>query len=253
MNEPHGIYETQAMLYGKGVFTTIAFQATGLFLWEKHWRRLKQNSKKLDIDISEITEESIIIKLDTAIHNSGLAEGRARLSLFDESRSDLWSDDDERSTSIQIVVARRHSISSFFKLTTSLHFINTTSPLTGLKSCNYLEKIITLGEAKSSGFDEAVLINEHGEVASAVMANVFWFADGELFTPSLKTGCLAGTTREIILEKIDCREVEVSIDALGEARAIFLTSAGIGVVQVAEFEAKRFEKIDHPILHLLPY
>jgi branched-subunit amino acid aminotransferase/4-amino-4-deoxychorismate lyase len=84
------------------------------------------------------------------------------------------------------------------------------------------------------------------------MANVFWFKDGELFTPSLITGCLAGTTREFVLEQIECTEVEAGIGELDGAEAIFLTSAGIGIVRVAEFEGRELDGVGHPVLDLWP-
>jgi branched-subunit amino acid aminotransferase/4-amino-4-deoxychorismate lyase len=70
------------------------------------------------------------------------------------------------------------------------------------------------------------------------MANLFWAKNGEMFTPSLNTGCLAGTTREYVLEGLECREVEVGIEALEAAEDIFLTSAGVGIVQVDEFNGR---------------
>ncbi|MEP6788123.1 MAG: aminotransferase class IV, partial [Acidobacteriota bacterium] len=124
--------------------------------------------------------------------------------------------------------------------------------LAGVKSCNYLEKIIALDEAKARGFDEVIQVNERGFITSAVMANVFWLKDGVLHTPSLTTGCLPGTTREFVLENIECREIEATLDELNKADAIFLTSAGLGVTQVAEFGSRKIEKKDHPILDLLP-
>jgi branched-subunit amino acid aminotransferase/4-amino-4-deoxychorismate lyase len=82
------------------------------------------------------------------------------------------------------------------------------------------------------------------------MANVFWLKDDKLFTPALTTGCLAGTTREYVLEKINCEEVEVAIDALSDADAIFLTSAGLGVVAVPEFDGRSLISTHHPITEL---
>jgi branched-subunit amino acid aminotransferase/4-amino-4-deoxychorismate lyase len=109
----------------------------------------------------------------------------------------------------------------------------------GIKSCNYLEHLMSLDEAKRRGFHEAIRLNERGEVVSACMANLFWTKDGKLFTPSLRTGCLAGTTREYILENIECKEVEVGIDEINRADSIFLTSAGLGIARVREFDGKR--------------
>ncbi len=107
-------------------------------------------------------------------------------------------------------------------------------------------------EAKVRGFDEAVRLNERWEVASACMANVFWLKDGKLHTPSVGTGCLAGTTREFILETLDCDEVEATIAELNSADDIFLTSAGLGVIQVAEFDGKVMHQKPHRILDIVP-
>jgi branched-subunit amino acid aminotransferase/4-amino-4-deoxychorismate lyase len=84
------------------------------------------------------------------------------------------------------------------------------------------------------------------------MANIFWSRNGKLFTPSLETGCLPGTTREFVIENIDCEEVVVGIEELRSANEIFLTSAGIGVVQIAEFEGRELQRNDHTIMKLLP-
>ena len=84
------------------------------------------------------------------------------------------------------------------------------------------------------------------------MANVFWEADGRLFTPSLSTGCLPGTTREIVMENFGCEEVEAGIEAIETADRIFLTSAGLGVAPVAEFNGRRLDTSGHPLLEQLP-
>jgi branched-subunit amino acid aminotransferase/4-amino-4-deoxychorismate lyase len=83
------------------------------------------------------------------------------------------------------------------------------------------------------------------------MANVFWLKDTTLYTPSLKTGCLPGTTREYIIENLKCSEVEATMNELNSVDAIFLTSAGIGVVQISEFEGRVMEKNPHEILELI--
>jgi branched-subunit amino acid aminotransferase/4-amino-4-deoxychorismate lyase len=101
--------------------------------------------------------------------------------------------------------------------------------LTGVKSCNYLENILALEEAKKRGFDEVVRINEKNEIVSAAMANIFWTKDGRIFTPAIETGCLKGTTREFILENFPVCEKTAFIAELAEADEIFLTSAGIGI------------------------
>ena len=41
---------SSAMLYGRGVFTTLAIHEARPFLWSKHWNRLAAHASKLDID-----------------------------------------------------------------------------------------------------------------------------------------------------------------------------------------------------------
>lgn len=243
---------SSAVLYGKGVFTTVAIHNGVPFLWEKHWRRLTQNAARLVVDLSEHSEQTTKKALDDLIEANGIVNGRARITFFDERSSIIWPLGSERKTSLLILTRDLRPVPDNFRLTVSPHLVNSTSPLAGVKSCNYLEKIIALGEAKSRGFDEAIQLNERGFVTSAVMANVFWLRRSILYTPSLRTGCLPGTTREFVLENLECREVSTTVDELNEADAIFLTSAGLGVTQVAEFQSRKPATIKHPITNLLP-
>ncbi len=243
---------TSSTLYGKGVFTTIAICRGQPFIWKKHWRRLTQNASRLGIDLTEYPEEQTLRALQDAISETGIANGRARITFSDESQSLIWSQSTVKKTGLSIIIAERRTVASSFRLSTSPHRVNTTSPLIGIKSCNYLEHLLAFDETKARGFHEAVRRNERGEIASACMANVFWTKDGKLFTPSLKTGCLAGTTREYILENLDCEEVETGVGDLGSADRIFVTSAGIGAIAVSEFEGRQLDTSEHPLLRLLP-
>lgn len=241
-----------AALYGIGIFTTIAIQDERPFLWEKHWLRLVGNAEKLKIDLVEFSENLTKHALAEIVQENKVTNGRARITFFDESRSSIWPFESDRKTSLLITTGDLRPVPDNFKLAVSPLPVNSRSPLAGVKSCNYLENLMTLDEAKNRGFHEAVRINERGEITSAAMANLFWLKDDVLYTPSLKTGCLAGTTREFVLENMACREALVSIDELNDAEAIFLTSAGLGVVCVSQYQSKTLSRIEHPILDLLP-
>lgn len=244
---------TNASLYGKGVFTTVAVFNRRPFLWEKHWHRLSANAAWLGIDVSAYDSRSVEGRLAEAIDSANIITGRARITFLDETPSKIWEDVVKGETRLSIITANLRSRAESQKVTLSPYLINSTSPFVGVKSCNYLDPLMSRDEAKSRGFDEAIRLNERGEITSACMANVFWLKGGRLFTPSLTTGCLAGTTREFVLENLECEEVEAGVDAIRDADEIFLTSAGIGVVQVAEFEGKKLENIDHPITKILPF
>lgn len=244
--------ETNSTLYGKGIFTTIAIRGGQAFLWEKHWRRLSSDSKKVGIDLTQHTEQSTRDSLDKAIAASDITDGRARVTFVDDSPSDIWTSGGDRKTTLSIIggESRFIGIPHPFNLTVSPYPVNSRSPLAGVKSCNYLENILALDEAKSRNFHEAIRVNERGHVTSASMANIFWLKGDKLFTPSLSTGCLAGTTREFVLENCVCDEVEAAIDELNDADTIFLTSAGLGVVAVADFDGRSLAESLHQITRL---
>lgn len=221
-------------LYGRGIFTTIAIYNSKPFLWEKHWLRLTQNAEKIGVDLSEFSDESIKNSLAQIISQNVVVNGRARLTFFAENPGKIWSFPSKNRTSLLITTADFREISKI-KLTISAFRVNSISPLVNVKSCNYLESLLAFEDAKRRGFDEAVRLNEKGEIVSGCMANIFWVKGKEIFTPSLETGCLGGITRNFILEKLSVQEVRANLKDLENAQGIFLTSAGIGITEVEMF------------------
>jgi branched-chain amino acid aminotransferase len=241
-------------LYGYGVFTTIAVVDGEPFRWESHWRRLTSNAQAIGIDLSLYSNASTHSLVLQALETKNIVNGRARVTFSDQRLSPLWMDTRPTcETALNIIVGERREVLQSLKFGTSPHTVNTRSPLAGIKSCNYLENILTLEEAKARGFDEVVRVNEKGHVTSAAMANIFWLRGDVLYTPSLATGCLPGTTREYILENLECREVEAEMSELQLADSIFLTSAGLGVAELSNFGNQNLTVSDHPVKNILPW
>ncbi len=240
-------------LYGKGIFTTVSIVSGGPFLWAKHWQKLITNAETIGIDLVGFSQGSVLEELRQRIAEAGISNGRARLTFADQQNAAIWPDSEpaDAKTTLKIIAGENRAIPDNFTLTVSPFPVNSRSPLSGVKSCNYLENLMAVEDAKTRGFHEAVRVNDFGSVTSAAMANVFWLKGGELFTPSLATGCLAGTTREFVLERIDCREVEAGIEVLDSADAIYLTSAGLGIVPVREYNGREMLDPEHQITGLL--
>jgi branched-subunit amino acid aminotransferase/4-amino-4-deoxychorismate lyase len=222
---------SSAALYGRGIFTTVAIYNSKPFLWDKHWQRLTDNSQKIGICLSDFSEEVARNQLSKIIKKNNFACGRGRFTFFDESQTSLWQTDPKRKTNLLIQTENFRKIKKNLRLTVSPFRVNSTSPLVGVKSCNYLENILALEDAKVRGFDEAIRLNEKGEIVSACLANLFWKKSNAIFTPGLETGCLKGTTREFITENFTVEERKAELNELEKADEIFLTSAGIGVIK----------------------
>ncbi|TGJ97116.1 aminotransferase IV, partial [Actinotalea fermentans ATCC 43279 = JCM 9966 = DSM 3133] len=77
---------------------------------------------------------------------------------------------------------------------------NERSAVAGLKTTSYAENVVALADATARGGDEAILANTVGDLCEGTGANVFVEVGDELLTPPLSSGCLAGITRELLLE-----------------------------------------------------
>jgi branched-subunit amino acid aminotransferase/4-amino-4-deoxychorismate lyase len=239
---------SSAALYGRGVFTTIAIYDSKPFLWSKHWHRLSAHAAKLDVDHTGCTEKSVGEALAKLIGVNQVKNGRARVTFLSRSSGDFWKTklQTARKTDLLIMTGDPQKISQDgLSLAVSPYRVNTFSPLTGIKSLNYLDHVLSWEEAQSRDFDEAVVLNERGEIVSATTANLFWAKDGTIHTPALSTGALAGVTRECVLGIANKHFIPVlegiyEMGDLTDADEIFLTSSSLGVAPITTFDFRRY-------------
>ncbi len=120
---------------------------------------------------------------------------------------------------------------------------NDLSPASRLKTLSYLDNVLARREALAVGADEAMMLNTRGEVTCAAAANIFWLAEGVLYTPALECGALAGVARARVLRAavglgVVAREIRAGLEAVREAEAVFLTNSLIGVRCVARLDGR---------------
>jgi 4-amino-4-deoxychorismate lyase len=235
---------SDAAFYGRGIFTTLAVYHSKPFQWEKHWRRLTENAAVVGVDLSEFGEENVKNALSEIISCNNLEKGRARITFFREEASGVWQNQAKRRTGLLITTADFRHISDSLRVTVSPYRLNSKSPLVNIKSCNYLENLLVLENAGKNGFDEAIRLNENGEVVSGAMANLFWTFDNKIYTSATETGALCGTTRDFVLERFPVSEKCAALEELLNADEIFLTSAGIGVSRVESLGDRKFASLD---------
>ncbi|HEY9401807.1 MAG TPA: aminotransferase class IV [Pyrinomonadaceae bacterium] len=239
---------SSAMLYGRGVFTTLAVYRGQPFLWPEHWARLVSHAERCGVRTGHFDQETVGGALVRLIKENGVGEGRARITLLVRAVRGVWRDRGAGGLETDLLIMTgdaRPAPEEGLALTLSPYRLNTFSPLTGVKSVNYLEHVIGWEEAHARDFHEAVVLNERGEIASATMANIFWVTRGTIHTPALITGALAGTTRARIIalaEELALPLVEGTYDTshLGDADEIFLTSAAHGIGLVTTYDFHRY-------------
>lgn len=77
---------------------------------------------------------------------------------------------------------------------------NEFSPVTGVKTTSYAENVMLLAFARDRGADEAWVQNTRGHLCEGSGSNIFIERGGEILTPPLSSGCLAGVTRGLALQ-----------------------------------------------------
>ncbi len=107
---------------------------------------------------------------------------------------------------------------------------NEGSPLSRLKSLNYLDNVLAARDAAAQGADEAIMLNNRGHAVCGARSNVFALVEDVLVTPPLADGALGGITRHLVLEAVrdlglQAAERSLLPGELEHAREIFLTNS----------------------------
>ncbi|MEK6324625.1 MAG: aminotransferase class IV [Acidobacteriota bacterium] len=232
------------LLYGWGVFTALRIYDGKAFAFDRHWKRLVLHAERarvpLVLDLKHVRRA-----LDKLIAANSVEHGRARLTLL-KGDAGSWRIDPAPETEFLIFTSPQvPRAPADLTLTLSPYRISSTALLAGVKQTAMLENLFALEEARSRGFNEAVLLNERGEIVSAAAANIFWVQGDEVFTPSLGTGCVAGITRHFIRQlttkwKLHLVEGSFPIQRLLDAREVFLTSTAREVTIVSSFNSREY-------------
>jgi len=130
------------------------------------------------------------------------------------------------------------------------------SPLAGVKVTSWLPNVWSLYEAQREGCDEVVLLNERGEVAECTAANIFCARGGRIFTPPLSSGCLAGITREVVMEigpsaGLRVEEGMLLPEDLYGADEVFISSTNRSMLNVSEIDGRKIAIPHDPIARKL--
>ena len=118
---------------------------------------------------------------------------------------------------------------------------NETSPLSGIKSLNYLDNLLAREDARRRGADEAILLNTRGLVAEGSASNVFLVRGNKLMTPGIQSGALSGITRRAVLELataagLEAVESEVEPSAFKDAAEAFLTNSVMEIMPLTRLD-----------------
>ncbi len=228
----------RSLRYGDGLFETMCWDGQQIQNLGFHLDRLFQGMGLLHFDLTAgFTREFISEEIKKlCAQNARSARVRVRLNIFREDGATLMP---EKNKPVFIIESAEFPEVNTSPLRLTLFEGEKKFPgiLSNLKTNNYLLNLLAIRHAKENGFDDSVFLNSRGNICEASSSNIFMIQKGVLFTPALNQGCVAGTKRRELLEKLpglgfQIEETIITKDMVFEMEEVFLTNAIRGVMPV---------------------
>ncbi|MDP2938650.1 MAG: aminotransferase class IV [Candidatus Omnitrophota bacterium] len=215
---------SSGFLYGQGAFETMRSYDGNIFALDRHLQRLKNSLPLVNINMP-YSQKELTQAVNRAFKLNKLNNAYLRLT--------IWQGEKKANALIFVKDFKGYSAKSYKKGFKGLIVdcrLNESSPLSRIKSTNYLLFYLARKEAQIKGFDEALFLNTKGFLCEGSRSNIFLVKDNKLITPSLNCGCLPGVTRQIVIElakkfEISVAEKEIIHKDLFKAKEAFLTNS----------------------------
>ena len=223
---------------GDGVFEAVKIVDDQPFALTLHLERLKRSAAGLGLP--EYDEGLVRKGVEAVLAGGGLALGRLRIT-YTGGPAPMGSGRGDEPPTLVVVAAPMLKNPPTTTVATVPWPRNERGALAGLKTTSYAENVVALAYAHERGAGEALFANLAGHLCEGAGSNVFYVVGGELRTPTLGSGCLAGISRALLLEWYGGREVDAPIDVLDEADEIFLVSTTRDVQAVSRCDDRELE------------
>lgn len=210
---------------GDGLFETIAVRDGAGLRMAAHCARLRTGAALLGLPVT-LSDDALAEAVTATATANGLRDAAVRLTLSaGAGPRGLLRPDPVRPT-LLLTAAPLPPPQPAARLTVARGTCrNERSPLSRIKSTNYLDSILARREAAAAGADDAVMLNTQGRVAEATAANIFLQLDCGWVTPPIEEGALPGVMRAAMIVAWEAAERPVTVDDLRRADAIMLTTA----------------------------
>ncbi len=216
------------LLMGWGVFTTLRIYRGIPFAFERHWARMTRDAARLEVSMPYAMDHVAATIRELARANSR-PEGMARVS-FVKNQGGLWAQADELGpTDLLIFTRELVPWPAAQRLTLQPMGIFSGGEYAGAKMLSWVPHAAVLARVHEAGYDDALLLNEKGNLSECTSANIFLVRGGKVLTPPLTSGCLSGITREILMEiapraGTEIVEQELTTQDLASAEEVFISS-----------------------------
>lgn len=240
---------------GDGVFETLKLVDGRPFALRRHLIRLGRSAHGLGL--TPPTDDEVLGAVDAVCSAWGSRPGRLRITVT-AGPGPMGSERGTGGPTLLVAVTTPAPVPKGAGAVVAVvpWTRNERGALAGLKTTSYGENVVALARARSLGAGEALLANTAGHLCEGTGSNVFVVDDDVLVTPPLHSGCLAGITRELLLEAMERAGTPVVVrdlplDVLDRCPAAALTSSTRDVQAIATIVldgGPRPLDVDHPLI-----
>jgi aminodeoxychorismate lyase len=240
----------RGFLYGDGLFETIRVSGARPFLWDEHIARLERGAAFLKIQVP-FPADVLQKHAEVLIQRNQLPEALLRLTLSrgigPRGYSPRGAVKPRLVMSMHPFPATDSACPAQWSLVTASVRLPAAEPLAQFKTCNKLAQIMARSEADAAGVQESLLLNTDGFVVEASSSNLFWIIGGNVITPPLMSGVLAGVTRAMVLELcqglgIATQEGTIRPEELAKAEGVFLSLSSVGIAEGVSLDAHQLAR-----------
>src|SRR5438552_18872690 len=193
------------LLYGDGIFEGIRFYNGRVFRLGEQLERLWDSARSICLEIP-MTKQNMTEAVLETIRQNHLRDGYIRL-IVTRGIGNLGLNPKQCKTPSVIIIAAAIALyhENMYRkgLTVVTCATRRCSPGAlnpAVKSLNYLNNVMARIEANLAQADEALMLNDAGNVAECTADNVFIMKDGQIFTPPITAGALRGITRSVVFD-----------------------------------------------------
>jgi branched-chain amino acid aminotransferase len=232
---------------GDGVFETLQVLRGTPFAIRRHLGRLRRSAAGLGLKVP-MEDQGLRHAMLAVVEANAVERGRLRLTVTG-GVGPLGSDRGDATATILVATTGLDDWPASTSVVTTPWPRNERSAVAGLKSTSYAENVVALSFAHEHGASEAIFPNTVGALCEGTGTNIFVALDGQLVTPPLASGCLAGITRELVCELLgdQVAQVDVPMERLGQAEEAFLTSSTRDVQAIHSIDGRPLPTTPGPL------
>ncbi len=250
----------RGFLYGDSIYEVFRTYGGVPLFFDEHWARLENSARlihlRLQLSKGELIEEIRRTFLATRASDVG-EDVYVRYTITrGEGPVDLFPDPDLTTRYVIIVKALHGWRTDFYTRGVRLAVSRTRrNPINALnpniKGGNYLNNVLGVIEARQSGADDCVMLNDAGLVTESSNSNVFFAIDGDIVTPAETAGHLRGLTRLALEDACSAHGLnilsrDIPLEETARATESFITSATREVMPVLSLRLPGGRALDFP-------